>query len=420
MPHHHLCALATGTIAMILASPAADAAGFQLAERSASGLGRAFSGEAAIADDPSVISSNPAAMVLLDDTAVSVGLSTIIPGVDVSGTADLSALGGPSAFPASDKGVVETKVVPYLYAAQRINDQFSVGFASFTMYGLATDYAPGAYITGQSDLTTINLNPSASVRLTDKLSLGLGVSAVYSEATLTGNLPASLGGSGRMLRLEGDDWGFGFNLGLLYEFSDSTRIGINYRSEVDLTLSGSGDNLFIPAVAGGPAVNVDAAADLTLPDSFEFSIYHEINDRWAVHGDVMWTGWSDFPSLTAEYGGQLPLLHNHENWKDTIRLSIGATCRYNDKLTLRCGFAFDESPVPDADHRTLRIPDGDRYWASIGASYQFNDCYRFDIGYTHIFTADTSIHEPGAGNGTFTGTATGDVNVISTGISASF
>jgi long-chain fatty acid transport protein len=165
---------------------------------------------------------------------------------------------------------------------------------------------------------------------------------------------------------------------------------------------------------------VSAVAGLTTPDTLEFSVYHEINDQWAVHGDVMWTGWSDFQTLTADYGGAVPLINNRENWEDSMRFAVGATYTHNDRLTFRCGVAYDESPVPDSAHKTLRIPDGDRIWGSIGASYQLNPCYRIDLGYTHIFDTDSSINEPAAGNGVFTGTASGDVELVAIGVSGTF
>jgi long-chain fatty acid transport protein len=134
----------------------------------------------------------------------------------------------------------------------------------------------------------------------------------------------------------------------------------------------------------------------------------------------MWTGWSDFQTLTADYGGAVPLINNRENWEDSMRFAVGATYTHNDRLTFRCGVAYDESPVPDSAHKTLRIPDGDRIWASVGASYQLNPCYRIDLGYTHIFDTDTSINEPAADNGVFTGTASGDVELVAIGVSGTF
>ena len=408
-----LKAAATGA-ALLALTAASQGAGFQLAERSATGLGRAFSGESAIADDASVIASNPAGMSLLDDMSFAVGASCIRPGVDVSGT---GALG-----PTSDKGVIPEALVPFSYFTKRLNDKFTAGLGIFTTYGLKTDYSTAfatSAATDYSELLSFNVNPSLSYRVNDQLSIGVGFNALYAEGEITSLTPGlpPLGGT-NLFALKGDDWGFGFNVGVLYEITNRTRVGLHYRSAVELEIEGTAD---LGAALGGPAT-VPATLDIELPDTIEFSIYHEVNDRLAVHGDVLWTNWSRFKTLAPITGTPAdPALAVDESWSDTFRFSIGATYAVNDKLTLRCGLAYDESPV-DNDHRTLRIPDADRIWASVGASYKINECYTCDIGYTHIFADDAKVIAEAAGGNEryFGGKASGDVDLLAAGIHGSF
>ncbi len=236
--------------------------------------------------------------------------------------------------------------------------------------------------------------------------------------TLADGVPGTVGS--RLFDLEGDDWGYGWNLGLLFEVSDRTRIGLQYKSTIDLEIEGSASGGLV-ALTG--AAERDATLSVELPDIAELSIYHELNDQWAIHGDVTWTGWSTFQQLAPKVhpgiDGQLLV---QENWKDSYRYAIGATYKHSDRLTLRTGLALDESPGSSTSDRTLRIPDGDRIWASIGATIKLNDCYNLDIAYTHIFADDVNIRTPaGGGNeGQFSGTVGGDVDIFGIGISGSF
>ncbi|MCP5535963.1 MAG: outer membrane protein transport protein [Akkermansiaceae bacterium] len=382
-------------------------AGFQLAERSVSGLGRAFSGEAAIADDASVIASNAAGMILLDDGALSVGLQYIKPDVDVQGVHPNPLVGN-----ISDTDIAEDALVPYFYYSRKINDNLSAGFGMYSSFGLATEYSRAfSSVVGSetSEITTVTLNPSLAYRLNDQWTIGAGIDVLYAEGRLTNYL-----GGNKFFDLEGDDWSIGWNFGVLFEVSDRTRIGLQYRSSIDLQIEGTAEGILVGSTG---AYKRDASLSIELPDVAELSIYHELNDKWAIHSDVTWTGWSKFKTLAPKvHAGIDPLLAVQENWEDSYRYAIGATYKHSEKVTFRCGLAYDETPVSDAS-RTLRIPDGDRIWASIGATIKLNDCYNLDLAYTHLFADDTRI---GPNEPAFTGTAGGDVDLVGIGISGTF
>ena len=386
-------------------------AGFQLQERSVSGLGRAFSGEAAIADDASVLSSNPAGIILLDDSSYSVGLQYIKPNVNLKGK------GGLANTSVSDSDVATEALVPYFYYTRKITDNISVGFGMFSSFGLATDYSDSfaAQVgTDLSEITTVTANPSVAVRLNEQVTLGVGIDIMHAE----GRLSNTLGGA-TLFDLEGEDWAIGWNIGILYEINDNTRLGVHYRSSIDLTIDG---NAKFGLPLGAPGTKVDATLDVELPDSVEISAYHELNNSWAIHADVIWTNWSKFKTLAPKTDTPAdPELVVQENWNDAFRFAIGTTYKHSDSLTFRAGLSLDESPVNTSD-RTLRIPDGDRIWASIGATIKLTDNYNLDIGYTHIFADDVSVYsEANGGNeALFTGKIGGDVDIIGAGISGTF
>ena len=403
--------LASAIVGLLFIADPLSGAGYQLAERSAIGLGRAYSGESAIGDDATILGSNPAGMSLLDDHSFAFGASAFLPSVDVSGDTPFGTV--------EDRDVISDAQIPYLYYSRKLNENLHVGFGAFVTYGLESEYSQSfasSAVVEHSTLRTINLNPALSYRLNEKWSVGAGFNALYADGEIT-SLRPGVGTS--LFELQGDDWGYGYNLGVLYEHSPQTRLGLHFRSAVKLSIQGDAE---IGAGFGAfPVGNYPASLEVELPDSLELSLYHELTDRWAIHGDLLWTNWSKFEDFNPMVN---PLIDGFyatkENWNDTLRISIGATYQYNDALTLRTGLAFDESPV-DTKYRTLRIPDSDRIWASIGASYKLSDSYTLDLGYTHVFGSAENIgRKPNGNEDTFQGSADGDADLFSIGLSGRF
>jgi long-chain fatty acid transport protein len=390
----------------------AHGAGFQLQERSAAGLGRAFSGEAAMADDATIIASNPAGMMLLDDEwSFALGASGISPQVEVAGF--YRPPGAPAGVrrPAAAGNVGDDALIPYAYAAKRLGERWSAGFGAFTSFGLNSDYPAGFPALGIADLgevKTVTLNPSIAWRANSRWSVGLGYQALRAEGSLTSTFPNGV----PVLDLGGNDWGHGFNAGLLFEATERTRVGLHYRSGIDLDLEGR-------AISGIPALNGPATLAVELPARAEISAVHDLGD-WSIHGDIAWTDWSVFQQLAPRITGapvQPPV--TVENWKDSWRFAAGVTWRASERWTFRGGLAYDRSPVSEAN-LTLRIPDADRFWLSAGFSWEFSPCWTLDFGYAHVFADDVFITDGSAASGTFNGKASGSADVVSVGISAGF
>ena len=397
---------------LVILSTDLHGAGFQLSERSTRGLGRAFSGEAAIGDDASILGSNPAGMSLLDDWSFSIGSSFITPEVNARGTGITGAL--------SDDRVISKAIIPYSFLTKKLDDDFTLGLGIYTLFGVNSDYsadfATGAVV-DQSDLLTLNITPALSYRINSQWSIGAGFDVLYAEGQINSRQP---GIGENLFDLTGDDWGFGYNLGVLFELNKRTRFGLHYRSGIDLSILGdatigAGFGAFPPGI-------YDGSLDIELPGSIELSVYHEVHSKLALHADIFWTNWSVFESLNPKVDPLIdPALAKDENWDDSLRISIGATYHYSESLTLRGGLAFDESPVNDSN-RTLRIPDADRIWVSIGASYHFYDNHSLDLGYTHLFAEDGKISPETAGGNSdaFSGILSGRVDLIAIGLSGRF
>ena len=378
------------------------AAGFALIEQNASGLGNAFAGQAASAQDASTIFFNPAGMTLLPDRQLVVAGHLIKPQAEFSGTSNIGGGDG------GDAGGLA--LVPNAYFAYRLTPDIHVGIGMNAPFGLKTEYDStwaGRTQAIKSELKVINLNPSIAWKASESLSLGAGLSLQYAKATLT-----NLAGAAGLATIEGDDYSWGFNLGALWQLSDATRIGLAYRSEVEQKLEGTAQFSVVSALNG------PVTADLTLPDSASLSLLHKLSPRLELLADVTWTGWSDFHELRIKRTTGATLGLTPENWSDNYRYSVGANYRLNDQLTLRGGVAYDETPVSDA-FRTARIPDESRTWVAFGAQYRLSGKSAIDVGYAHLFVQDARINKTESGV-VLTGTYDASVDILSAQFTHSF
>lgn len=315
-------------VAVALISTCARSAGFQLNEFSSSGLGRAYSGEGAIADDAGNVSRNPALITMFDRPTFSAGAVYIDPDVDITGHSDLT---GQSA---NAKNIAPTAWVPNLHFVAPINDQFGWGASITSNYGLATEftdnYAAGIY-GGKTDLQTINLNLSGAYRLNNSWSFGLGFDAVYAKAKIeryAGSLgpllsqqliargvPASLTNGintpdSQIAHLKGDEWGFGWNAGILYELDKDNRWGLTYRSEVKIDFEGDYKSSINPNLNnilgsmglpyGTMGATQNGSLTLNLPEMWEISGYNRVAPQWAIHYSMAYTSWSQFRGVESE------------------------------------------------------------------------------------------------------------------------
>lgn len=387
------------------------AAGFALIEQNASGLGNAYAGQAAAAADASTIFFNPAGMTLLPDRQVVVAGHLILPQAEFSGTVSPDIGGGNG----GDAGGLA--LVPNAYFAFRLTPDVHLGVGLNAPFGLKTEYDSdwkGRTQTIESEIKTININPSIAWKASESLSLGAGVSFQYAESTLSN----SANGAG-IVTVHGDDYGWGYNLGALWQLTPATRLGVAYRSEVEQNLKGSVD-FSVATIANGPVT-----ADTTLPDSASLSLFQKLSPKWDLLADVTWTDWSDFRELRIVRNGGVQLALTPQNWDDSYRYSVGANYHLNDKLTLRGGVAFDETPTSDA-FRTARIPDEDRTWIAFGAQYRLSEGALLDFGYAHLFVKDARVNKtegtnlPPPAQLTLSGTYEASVDILSAQVTLNF
>jgi long-chain fatty acid transport protein len=401
----HLNRLATS---LVLAGCAnlVHAAGFALVEQNASGLGNAYAGQAASAQDASTIFFNPAGMTQLPDRQLVVAGHLIKAKSEFSGTVTPAIGGGDG----GDAGGLA--LVPNAYYAFRLTPDVHLGVGLNSPFGLKTEYDAdwiGRYQAIKSEVKTININPSIAYKVSETLSLGAGLNLQWVEATLTNRqpLPAPV----PLITIKGDDYGWGYNLGALWQFTPATRLGMSYRSEVDYTLEGT-SSTSNPVVG---ALNGPVTAAVTLPDSASLSLFHKLSPRWDLLADVTWTGWSDFDDLPIRGTVNKTTI---ENWEDILRYSLGATWHMSDKLSLRGGVAYDEAPVSDL-YRTPRIPDGARTWVAVGGQYRLSRQSVLDFGYAHLFVNSPGLQSVDNGT-TLNGSYDASVDILSAQLTLNF
>lgn len=408
---------------VILTTPiAAQAAGFALIEQSASGMGNAFAGGGAVAEDASTIFFNPAGMTYIQGTQIVGAIHLIKPSAEFN-DGGLSTTGISKLKNGNGGDAGNLAFVPNFYYKRDLTDTVKFGLGVNAPFGLKTDYESnwiGRFQAVKSEVKTININPAVAFKINDQISLGAGISAMWAQAELTSAanfFHPVLGNFGEgTSKVKGDDWGFGYNLGVVYQATANTRVGLAYRSKVEQQLKG--DVTFTRPTGVHPALiavtpNGNVTADVTLPETFSASAFSRLNDTWDLMGDVTWTRWSQFQKLAIYRDNGLLLTSTQENWSNTLRYSVGTSYHYNDALKLRAGLAYDQEAISDP-FRTARIPGNDRKWLSLGAGWQVTPNGKLDVGYAHLFISSASInHDEGAAKGKLIGNYDGSVDIVS-------
>ncbi len=419
----------------------AQASGYRFGSQSVSAQGTADASGAEAAD-ASTIFYNPAGLSRLEGTQFLGGGTLVVPHSTYQDTGSKTFTGRTPGGTTKDYAP-DAVFAPALYASKKVNDQWTVGMGLFVPYGAKLDYGndwSGRYAITNIKLEAIALNPSVSFKLNERHSFGFGVTAEHMKAELgqAVDVPgtvkamhdkspaaaiafvtnigrtqgaAAAGAAQQALNntkdghasMDGDDWGFGFNLGYLYQMNEGTRFGIAYRSSISHKLKGdtiwdfsqvsnnAAVNAFISAASG--KVNSEALVELRTPETLSVNAFHQMDDRWALMGDVTWTRTSRLQNLdiqfppTAEGAERI-----RQNWKDTYRVSLGTNYKYSESLLLRAGIAHDQAPVRSAELRHPALPDSDRMQYSIGANWKLNANSSIDLAYSYIDFKDADVN----------------------------
>ena len=422
--------------ALTLCTAPVFAGGFQLNETSAAGLGTAFAGGAAAAEDASTLWSNVAGISRIRTRQGVGAIHLVTPSIKFGNSASQPATGQALGGGGGDAGGLN--VIPNLYFAMPINREWAFGLGLNSPFGLVTEYDDGwvgRFQAIKSSIKTLNVNPGVSWNATPNIAFGLGLNAqrvlaeftnqinysgaLLNAAALNGIAPGSATfnaiaqatpGLESSARIKGSDNALGWNAGLLWDIDSNSRAGVHYRSSINYHITGSATFVnpvpVVPAplaatvgalaagVNGAALFDTDISADVKLPAIVNLSYFRTLNSRWDLLLDMQWTQWSTIQTLTFVRGNGTVLQSTPENFKDSWKLAVGAHYRYSNDWLIRGGLAFDQSPVKTAD-RTPRLPDADRTWLAAGARYKANPNLTLDVGAAYLWVKKASISKNG-------------------------
>jgi long-chain fatty acid transport protein len=423
--------LLAGAVAMT--GNQALAGGFSIREQSASGLGMAFAGAAAGYDDLSSMFFNPATVSLQSGTQFTVDSSLIIPFSKAKNGSAAAVMLTPAAHTgsASSGNIGVLAVVPSTYASYQLSPKVNFGMSINAPFGLSTKADAGwvgRYHGVESAIKTINVNPVISYKLSPMLSVAGGPMLQYFDVKLTSAIDVSAftGEAGDGFgTTKGNDLGFGFTLGALFQPTPTTRIGIGFRSAVKHKLKGTsiatapaGTLRFTAGVL--PLLNTSIKAKVTTPETVSLGLRQQVSEKLALTGAVEWANWSRFKELRIDFASAASDSVTTENWKDSWYLAFGGEYKWSNRTTLRLGAAYEKSPVPDST-RTPRLPDNDRIWLTAGAGYKVRDWLSVNASLAHIFVKTAEINLPATAavgdenrrRGTLLATFKGNINIAS-------
>ena len=423
------------TLALLTVSAAAlagqaHASGFYLQEQSVRGTGRAYSGE--VADEgPASLWWNPAAIARSPREAY-VGAHAVLVESKVNNSGSTITYPGGLTVPVSGdpraSNPIQNGVAPNFAVATPIGDRFAIGLSVAAPYNFTTKYTRRSwarYDALESRLTTADIQLTGAMRVTDWLDLGVGVDAQYTDAKLSTadpNLSPLLPDG--ISQLSGDGWDYGWTVGAQAHF-DRLTLGASYRSAMDHKLNGE---VFVGGLLGPLAVGnaqVDGKASFTTPWIATFGARYRVTDRLTLNGQVQRVGWSKFDAIDVKSPAGNQVLA--QNYNSITSGAVGADFAVNDRLTLRAGVGYDPTPTPGAE-RTARVPDGDRWLYSVGATGKLSDRTQVDAGFAYIAFKDSDVHHdttffggtPAAINTALRGSVEGKGYVMSLGVRTKF
>ena len=354
------------------------AGGLYLSEFGSPSMGVADAGAQAVASDASTAFHNPAGMTRIAGKELMLSAGAIYSTVKFDSDSSTPISGGNG----GDAG----GFAPLLgqFYVHSLTERLKLGANLVSMSGAVLDYNDnwtGRYLNTEVSLITMTFNPTLAYRVTDRLSIGGGPQVWYGDFEFKLKAPPPIGRG--EVEIDGDDITFGYNLGAMFEISNRTRFGVKYQSEVELKFTGDAEFRF-------PAVVADAGTDtkVTLAQFIKASIYHELNDQWALVGSIDWEDWSAFRNVNISTGrGSVDI---PRDWHDTYKFAAGVHYKPDDQWLLQLGFAYDTSPV-DSDDRTPDMPIDRQIRYSMGAQYKWSENISLGSQFVYADYGDAKI-----------------------------
>lgn len=392
-------------VSMVALTSAASAGGFALREQSVSGLGNAFAGAAAGGAGLGSMFWNPATMTNFAGIQSSLGLFAIMPVSKITPTSGTSAALQSSAGLADSGDMGQDAILPSSYASWQFNDSLWLGLSVNTPFGLVTQNPhnwAGQLFGRTSKVKSVEVASTVAYQINNWLSVGAGLRVINFGVRLTSaNDSNPFAANAASAILKGDDIALGYTLGFTAKPWSGGEIGVGYRSQIKPKLEGTmvtpggvAVSAYSDGVAGSPTP-FDIYSNMVLPEQITLGVRQQLTNDFTLLAGFEWTHWekfSRFPVYKSANGSKATTLIF--DYRNSWYASIGGEYALNKNVTLRAGIGFEHAPINN-DNRSVRLPDSDRTWTSIGATYKVDDRLSLDASYAHLF----------AKNGTITSTA---------------
>ncbi len=400
-------------IGLFSISVAAFGSGFALKEQSVAGLGCSFAGSTTGAHDLGDMFFNPATLVLHEGRNAQISGTQIRMSTRFTFRGATNVANGPILGDRGGADIANDPVIPAFYFGWEGRKKDFFGLSINAPWGMESINPPGwvgRYYALESRTKSLNISPVYAKKISPSTALAFGLQAqqftarlsaaidfgmIGAAAKLAGSVPGQQDG---LSIVQGEDWGYGFTVGVLHEPSPKNRFGFSYRSRVVHRLTGNTDFQLDPTGTGaklsaftGGFRNCGDRADLTTPEVISAGWKHSLSPKWAVVADVSRTGWSCLKELRVKFDNPAqPDSATDEKWHDTWCTSFGVLYNPDTRWTWRMGLAQDASPIPD-ETRHPRIPDSDRRWFSLGVGYHPSSRFSLELGWARIAFDDAPI-----------------------------
>lgn len=386
-------------VVLMVCGASAFAGGYQINEHGARSLamGGAF---VAQASDGSAMFFNPAGLAFQKGFKVYLGTTLILPS---------------STYKAGSK---ETKMVDQtftpinLYASYALDNGLTLGIGVYNPYGLGTEWPidwDGRQMSVKTDLQTFYINPTVAYKVSNQLSIGVGVSYVTGKVTLKQRVPTlsalvpapALSAKDGTVDLDGTGNAINFNVGILYKPTSDLSIGLSYRSETKIDFEGTAKFSDMAALGGPVPANFfpggTGKTTLPMPSNIIAGVAYHLSKDFTVEADFQYVGWKAYDQLKLEiplgpsFPPAIPLPLQGpstlvKNWEDGYLIRIGGEYRMN-KLALRAGLIYDKTPQPDAAVEPM-LPDANRIEVTVGLGYEISKTIAAHVGYQLISFSD--------------------------------
>ncbi len=419
----------TLSLTVAMASSQLFASGFALNEQDVAGMGTGFAGRSSSADNASTVYGNPAGMARLEGQQITGGVAAIDASTDIKNASGRS-------FGSNKGDMVPFTAVPFGFYTNKLNDQWAVGVGVYAPFGLVTDYErgfQGRSFGSYSKVSVITLQPTVSYAFNDRVSIGFGPTINRISGKLESELALSTNPAvpNTNVTIKGDDTAVGFNVGVLVQATDTTRVGLTYHSKVSYKLEGhtevSAPTPTAPLLASG---RYDASLSIDTPESYDLSVTQDLSDAWKLYAGSTWTRWSRLKDITVENQGVtragglvapqiVGTISEPQNWHDTWAYALGTSYQVTKQVVLRTGLTFDQSPTNNTD-RSPRIPTGDRTIFSVGLGYEVMPNMIVDVAYSYLKEEPVKINKANALGSSYSAKYENSANGFGLGVTYKF